>query len=84
MAFDAEAWAAFFTIACAEQPGAPLAPAHGIVGRSITRAVDLVCKLWAKYRVKLIPFLAQVAIAALDALLSAQTSIDVINPPGPE
>lgn len=84
MDFDADAWAAFFTIAQATQPGAPIVPVHGVVGRSITKAVDIACRLWGKYRVHLIPFLTQLAIAALDALLSAQTDINAVNPPGPE
>lgn len=84
MEFDDEAWAAFFTLAKAQQPGAPLAPVHGIVGRSLAKASDITCRLWAKYRSKLLPYLAQIAIAALDALLAAQPSIDTINPPGPQ
>lgn len=54
-----------------------------IPGRFVSVLVDKVAKFWAKHRDTLAPFLTQVAIAALEALLVAQPDIDAINRRGP-
>jgi hypothetical protein len=60
------------------------APTQGIIGRSITRTVDVVAKFWNKHKATLIPFLTNLAIAALEAITAQAASIEGINLPGPE
>ena len=78
------AWSGFYDQALMLQPGPPAAPVHGIRGRFITSLVAKLCKFWGDHQAELIPFLSQLAIAALNALVAAQTDINAVNPPGPE
>lgn len=85
MSLTPEQWAAFLTTAQVLQPEAiPKAPIVGIKGRFITVLVDKLVEFWARHQDQLIPYLTQLAIAALNALLAAKTDIDNINLPGPE
>jgi hypothetical protein len=84
MALTPEQWDAFRLVATIAQPTVPIPGVHGVIGRSITKGVAVVCGLWARHRKTLIPFMTQLAIAALDALLSAQVDINNVNPPGPQ
>ena len=82
---DDEQWAAFFTVAVAKKGMAVPSPGvHGILGRSIAKAVRVVCFLWGRYQATLIPVLTASAIAALDALVANLGAIEAINPPGPQ
>jgi hypothetical protein len=81
---DAE-WLAILHYAQVLQPlpGAISAP-NDIKGRFIRQLVDRLVAFWGRHQATLIPFLTQAAIAALNALVAAQSGIDAINPPGPE
>jgi len=54
-----------------------------VQGRFISILVDKVCAFWGRHKASLIPFLSQLAIAALEALVAAKSDIDTVNPPGP-
>jgi hypothetical protein len=80
-----EQWLGFYHVAALAMgtrtaPGPVTSP---VKGRFIAVLVDRVCKFWADHRATLIPYLTQLAIAALDALLSAQIDIHNVDPPGP-
>lgn len=84
MSATTDEWAAIFTVAGLEKAAAGDRPDENeIKGRSITYGVDDLVQFWNRHKATLLPFLTQFAIAALNALVSAQTDIDVINPPGP-
>lgn len=84
MTITQEQWAAFLTIAEVEHVAAGDRPDENqIIGRSITEHVDELVKFWGRHKATLLPFLTTLAIAALNALVAAQTEIDQVNPPGP-
>jgi len=79
-----EQWAAFLTIAELEHTAAGDRPDENqIIGRSITDRVDDLVQFWGRHKATLLPFLSTLGIAALNALVAAQTEIDQVNPPGP-
>lgn len=77
-------WVAIFTMAGAKAPAVPGPSVHGLVGRSIAKAAQLTCFIWGRYQARLIPYMTQAAIAALDALVVALPVILNLNPPGPQ
>jgi hypothetical protein len=84
MTVTPEQWAALLTVAELQKEAAGDRPAENQVrGRSITEKVDELIEFWGRHKATLLPFLTNLAIAALDALVAAQADIDVINPPGP-
>ena len=62
-----------------------VAPGTGnqIKGRFIKILADKLIEFWERHKNTLIPFLTNLAIAALDALASAQNDIGSVDPPGP-
>lgn len=81
---DAEQWQAYYDYAGALKAAADGSlPSTGIVGRSITYLTDKLIVLWGKHKATLIPFLSQLAVAALEAIVANKASIDAVNPPGP-
>lgn len=54
-----------------------------IIGRSITVLVDALVGFWGRHKATLIPFMTNLAIAALEALVAAKADIDLVNPIGP-
>jgi hypothetical protein len=84
MSVTPEQWAAFLTTAQLLQPSAtPLATPNGVKGRFIRVLVDKLCEFWTTHQATLIPYLTQLAVAALNALVAARTDIDYVDPPGP-
>lgn len=85
MATTQEIWDAYLTVAEGLQPlTVPTAPTVGVKGRFIKFLVDKLCVFWGKHRDTLVPFLTQLAIAAIEALVANRTAFDNVNPPGPE
>lgn len=84
MSATAEQWAALLQVADLEKASAGDMPVgNQIKGRSITYSVDDLVEFWGKHKSTLLPFLTNLAIAALNALVAAQTDIDAVNPIGP-
>jgi hypothetical protein len=54
-----------------------------IKGRFITVLVDRLADFWGRHKQTLIPFMTNLAIAALEAIVAARHDIDLVNPPGP-
>lgn len=54
-----------------------------IIGRSITYLVNKLADFWGRHKQTLIPFMTNLAIAALEAIVAARADIDLVNPPGP-
>ena len=81
-----EQWLAFIQYARTVQTSTaiPGPGVHGVRGRFIRVLVDRLVKFWGDHQATLIPFLSQLAIAALQSLVAAQADIDVIDPPGPQ
>jgi hypothetical protein len=81
-----EQWAALYTTAGLQKAHGATPPSiiSGIKGRWITVLVNRLCEFWGKHKATLIPVLSQLAIAALDAVVSAQADIQEVNPPGPQ
>lgn len=78
------AWMAIFHAAGVMKSVAGDMPAtNGIIGRSITYLVGKLVVFWGRHKARLIPFLTQLAIAALEAVATAKPDIDRVNPPGP-
>jgi hypothetical protein len=75
---------AFVEYARAVQVSAPLAVGGGVKGRWIRILVDKLVEFWGRHQATLIPYLSQLAIAALQSLVAAQADIDIVDPPGPQ
>lgn len=85
MASILETWDAYLTVAEALQPStSPAIPVSPVVGRFIRFLVDKLVKFWGKHKATLIPYLTQLAIAAIEALVANQGAFDNVNPPGPD
>lgn len=85
MAVTRDQWIAIWDVA-----GATVAvtagsgtPGTAVVGRFISTLVEKVVRFWGDHRATLAPVLAQIAIAALDALVQALPEIVSVNTPGP-
>lgn len=59
-------------------------PQFGIRGRFISVLATRLAKFWVRHQDTLIPFLSQLAIAALEAVAQNLPAIQAVNPPGPE
>lgn len=59
------------------------ATSGGIRGRFIVVLVNKLCEFWEKHKDTLIPFLSQLAIAALEAIVTQRSQIATVNDPGP-
>lgn len=82
---DEERWAAYLTAAQAQTNRTdPLAPATGIKGRWIAFLAKKLVDFWQKHKATLLPYLTNLAIAALDALVAHLGEIQVVDPPGPQ
>lgn len=83
-AITTDEWQAFLTRAKLDQPlDTPTAPINGVRGRFIAMLATRLAKFWGEHRATLVPVLTQLAIAALDALVSALADIQRVDPPGP-
>lgn len=85
MASTAEQWAAIYTVAglASGVVGAAIPAPPGTEGRSITDIVEALVAFWGAHRDTLAPVMTQLAVAALDALISALPDILAVNSPGP-
>jgi hypothetical protein len=80
---DAEIWQSYYDYAGALKAMAVPGPTGGVIGRSIRYLVDRLAAFWKRHQQTLIPVLSQLAIAAIEALVSQQGAFDTTNPPGP-
>jgi len=80
-----EQWIALWDAAEGAKANAGDQPAvNQIKGRWITVLVHELVVFWGKHKSALLRYLSVAAIAALEAIVSAEPQIAVINPPGPE
>lgn len=56
----------------------------GVRGRFIAVLAEKLVNFWNKHQATLIPFLSQIAIAALEAMAQNLGAIQQVNSPGPE
>lgn len=54
-----------------------------IKGRWITVIYNKLCQFWSDHKATLIPVLSQLAIATLEAVLTARANVNQVNAPGP-
>ena len=81
---ETEQWDAIYKAAGAlklQHGTSPLAT--GIRGRFISVLIDKVIDFWGRHQDTLIPYLSQIAIAALEALVVNQAAYRNLNSPGP-
>lgn len=78
------AWLAIYDHATVSKATAGDRPfANQIPGRAITYIVHKLNIFWGRHKARLIPFMTNLAIAALEAMVTAEPDIQAINPPGP-
>lgn len=78
------AWLAIYQHAALIKATAGDMPAtNQIAGRAITYIVHKLTIFWGNHKARLLPFLTNLAIAALEAMVTAEPDIQRINPPGP-
>lgn len=58
-------------------------PVFGIKGRFITALVERLTDFWQRHRDTLAPYLTQIAIAAIEAVLANKGAYQNLNNPGP-
>lgn len=81
---ELEQWQAYYDYAKALKSAmGTTAPAGNIKGRFLAVLVNKVVKFWEKHKATIVPFLTNLAIAALEALAAQATAIGTIDPPGP-
>ena len=81
---EAEQWDSYFKYAGALKIAGGTAPlASGIRGRFISVLIRRLAEFWERNRDTLIPFLSQIAIAAIEALIAHRQSFENLNTPGP-
>lgn len=82
---DEERWAGYLVGAQAQTGrSSPLAPVTGIKGRWIVFLATKLCEFWLAHKATLLPYLTNLAIAALDALVAHLAEIATVNLPGPQ
>ena len=78
------AWLAIYDAATTAKAVAGDMPAtNEIIGRSITYIVHKLTQFWGAHKARLIPFITNLGIAALEAVVTAEPDIQRVNPPGP-
>lgn len=81
---EEQQWMAIYTAAgLSAPPGGPSAVPNLVKGRFIAALATKLVLFWGRHKATLIPFLSQIAIAALDAMVAALPAIQSVDPPGP-
>lgn len=81
---ERDSWLAIYDAAVlAKTTAGTDASPNKIIGRSITYIVNRLVDFWGQHKATLIPVLSQLAIAALEAVVTARPAIQQVNPPGP-